>query len=85
MTQKVSILDAGDTLVLSNLEKPWYLHCNEHNNVPITIPDRLLLCVCQLQGENKFLHESLVSCPSTDNIDRNVILQSIWPLFINYK
>ena len=38
MAPKAAILDAGDTLLLSNLDKPWYQHCNEHNNVPIPIP-----------------------------------------------
>ena len=61
MTPKAAILDAGDTLLLSNLDKPWYLYCNEHNNVPIPIPacdytviNRSLLCYCQLQGGNEF-------------------------------
>ena len=35
---KAEILDAGDTLLLSNLHKPWFFHCHEHNNVPIPIP-----------------------------------------------
>ena len=38
MTPTAAILDAGDTLLLSNLDKPWYLHCNEHDSVPIPIP-----------------------------------------------
>ena len=35
ITPKTAILDEGDTLLLSNLDKPSYLHCNEHNNEPI--------------------------------------------------
>ena len=38
MTPKAVIDDAGETLELSNLGKPWYLHCSEHNNMPIPIP-----------------------------------------------
>ena len=64
---------------MSNLDKPWYLHCNTCNNVPIpilaydyTVIDRSLLCNCQLQGGNEFLHESLASCPSADKVDKNL-------------
>ena len=35
---KAAILDAEDTILLSNLDKPWYLHCNEQNDVPLSIP-----------------------------------------------
>ena len=79
MTPKAAIFDAGDTLLLSNLDKPWYLHCNEHNNVPIPIPaydyiviNRSLLSDCQLQEGTEFLHESLASCSSADKVDRNM-------------
>ena len=65
MTPKAAIHDAGETLMLSNLNKP-YSHCNEHNNVPTPLPvfhesviNRSLLCDCQLQGGNEFVHESL--------------------------
>ena len=37
MTSKAAILDAEITLLLSNLDKPWYLQCNEYNNIPIVI------------------------------------------------
>ena len=73
------MLDAGYALLLSNLNKPWYLHCNEHNNVPIPIPaydhtviNGSLLCYCQLQGVNEFLHRSLASCISADKVERNM-------------
>ena len=65
MTPNTAILDGGDTLLLSNMDKPWYLHCKEHNNVPIPIPsydytviNRWLLCSCQLQRGNELLPES---------------------------
>ena len=39
MTPKAAILEAGDTPLLSNLDKPRYLHCkNEHNSIPAPIP-----------------------------------------------
>ena len=76
MTPKSVILNAEETLLLNNLVKPWYLHCNEHNNEPISIPandytvnNRSFLCDCQLQGENEFLHEFSASCPSADKVD----------------
>ena len=37
MTPKAAILYAGDTFLLGNLDKPWYLHCNKHNNVSIPL------------------------------------------------
>ena len=79
MTPKAPILDAGDTLLLSNLDKPHYLHCIKHNNIPISIPvyeytavNRSLSCDCHLQGGNKFLHKSLAFCPYADKINRNI-------------
>ena len=61
MAPKAIILDAGDTLLLHNLDKLWYLHYIEHNNVPIAIPAydytviyTSLLCHCQLQRGNEF-------------------------------
>ena len=75
MTPIAAILDVGDTLLLNNLLKPWYLHCSEHNNVTIPMPaydntviNRSLLCDCQIQGGNEFLHE----CTSADKVDRNM-------------
>ena len=38
MISKVAILNARDTLLLGNLENHGSLHCNEHNNVPVSIP-----------------------------------------------
>ena len=32
MTPKAAVLDTGDSLLLNNLGKPWYLHCDEHNS-----------------------------------------------------
>ena len=37
MASKAAILDAGNTLLMSDLDRPWYLHCNEHNNIPMSI------------------------------------------------
>ena len=55
MAPKAAILDAGDTLLFSNLDKPCYLHFNKHNSIPVpiaacdyTVINRSLLCDCQL-------------------------------------
>ena len=76
---KIAILDAGDTLILSISDKPWYLHCNEPNNMSIPIltydymSSRGLYYVTnQSQGGNEFLPESLASYPSGDKVDRNI-------------
>ena len=62
ITPKAAILDAEDTLLSSNLDKPLYLHCNEHYNVPIPIStydyifiNRSLQCDCQFKRGNGFL------------------------------
>ena len=80
MTPKPHILDAGDTLLLCNIDKLWYIHCDEHNNITIPLPPydctvikRFLICDSH-QGGNEFLHDSLASCPSADRVDRNVYL-----------
>ena len=92
MTSKAAILDAGDTLLLSNMDKPWYLYCSEHSNVPIPIPacvytviNRSLLFNCQLQEGNEYLHESLVSSSSTDKVDSNMYITINMALLINCK
>ena len=66
MTPKAAILHAGDMLLLRNLDNPLYLHCSEHNSVPIPMPaydyaaiSRSLLCDCQLQCSNEFMYELL--------------------------
>ena len=63
MTPKAAILKAQNTPLLSNTDKPWFLHCNEHNIVLSTISTydysliiKSLLCDCQLQEENEFLY-----------------------------
>ena len=79
MTTNTVISDAGDTLLLSNLDKTWYLHCNKHNIVSIPIPandhtaiNKYLLCDCKLEGGNELLHEYLASCSIADEVDRNM-------------
>ena len=79
MTTTAAVLDAGQTLRLSHLDKPWYFHCNEYNDVPMPIPsysytviNRSLLCDCQIQEVSEFVHESLFSRHLTDKVDRNV-------------
>ena len=80
ITQKAVISDAQDTLLLGNLDKPWYLQCNEHNNVPIPIPtydytvtNMSSLSDCQLHGGNEFLHESLASCLLQATVQKHVL------------
>ena len=79
MVQKAAIFDAGETLLLGNVSKPWYLHCKDLNCVLIPIPlyaytviKKSLLYDSQLQGGNEFLCESLASCPSLDKVDRTM-------------
>ena len=59
------ILDAGETILLSNFETPWYLHCNQHNIVSIPIPSYYYTIIngslpynYQIQGSSELLHES---------------------------
>ena len=60
MTCKAVILGAGNSVFFwSNLDKPWYLNCIKHNNVPIPYLPRTIqftidpYYVTQLQGRNE--------------------------------
>ena len=82
MNQKAAILGAGKPPLLSNLNKPWYVNSNEHNSIAAPLPTcvyvsskRSLLCYCQLQGGNEFLHESLVHVPMLISLTETCISQ----------
>ena len=38
MSAQTAILDSANTLLMSKFVRQCYLHCNEHNNVPIPTP-----------------------------------------------
>ena len=81
-----------ERLLLSNLDKPYHFHCNEHFNVPLLIPayehiaiNRSLLCDCQIEEGNKFLHEPLASWSSADKVKRNMYFVINMALAPNWK
>ena len=62
------ILDAGDLLILSNLQKPWTIACKDISGVfeieysTYRILNRLELCECSLTAGNYLLSYTNVNC-----------------------
>ena len=62
------ILDAGDLLILSNLQKPWTIACKdisrvfEIENSTYRILNRLELCDCSLTAGNYLLSYTNINC-----------------------
>ena len=67
------IIDIENTLVLSNLPKPWILMCNGNRKVynvtysTYAIIDRNEFCKCSLSaGYDYYLHKTMLSCDEDD-------------------
>ena len=62
------ILDAGDLLILSNLQKPWTIECKDVSRVfeieysTYRILNRLELCECSLTAGNYLLSYTNINC-----------------------
>ena len=62
------ILDAGDLLILSNLQKPWTIACKDISRVfeieysTYRIPNRSELCECSLTAGNYLLSYTNINC-----------------------
>ena len=62
------ILDAGDILILSNLQKPWTIVCKDVNRTfdlkysTYRILNRLELCECSLTAGNYLLSQTASDC-----------------------
>ena len=65
------ILDAGDLLMLSNLQKPWTIACKDISRVfeieysTYCILNRLELCECSLTAGNYLLSYTNINCGNT--------------------
>ena len=65
------ILDASDLLILSNLQKPWTIACNDVSRVfeieysTYCILNRLELCECSLTAGNYLLSYTNTNCGNT--------------------
>ena len=65
------ILDAGDLLILSNLQKPWTIACKDISRVfeieysTYHILNRLELCECSLTAGNYLLSYTNINCGNT--------------------
>ena len=65
------ILDAGDLLILSNLQKPWTIACKDISRVfeieysTYCILNRLELCECSLTAGNYLLSYTNINCGNT--------------------
>ena len=51
---KPSILDGGYETVLANWPSFKRIVCSTHNNIPIEILNRTILCNCIVEAENNF-------------------------------
>ena len=67
-TLESKILDAGNILILSNLEKPWTIACKDVSRVfeieysTYRILNRLELCECSLTAGNYLLSQTDTNC-----------------------
>ena len=67
-TPESRILDAGDLLILSNLQKPWSIACKDVSQVfeieysTYCILNRLELCECSLTTGNYLLSYTNITC-----------------------
>ena len=84
------VLDAGETMVLFNLPRPWILLCG-HNKRPTEIEmatykvvDCMEFCECSLTAGSFQLDETLVKC-SPETIDKADTLQLTKLFLITYR
>ena len=62
------VLDAGETVILFNLPRPWILVCGKHKRpceiqiATYKILNRTELCKCSLTAGTFLLNETLVQC-----------------------
>ena len=67
-TPESKILDAGNILIISNLQKPWTIACKDISRVfeikysTYHIPNRLQLCECSLTAGNYLLSQTDTNC-----------------------
>ena len=67
-TPELKILDAGNILILSNLQKPWTIACKDISRVfeieysTYHILNRLELCECSLTAGNSLLSQTDTNC-----------------------
>ena len=67
-TPELKILDAGNILILSNLQKPWTIACKDISRVfeieycTYCILNRLELCECSLTAGNYLLSQTDPNC-----------------------
>ena len=68
------ILDAGDLLILSNLQKPWTIACKDISRVfeieysTYCILNRLELCECSLTAGNYLLSYTNINCGNVPEV-----------------
>ena len=66
--QSLKILDAGDILILSNLQKPWTIVCKDVDRTfdleysTYHILNRSELCECSLTAGNYLLSQAASNC-----------------------
>ena len=84
-----TVLHGGDEIVLANWPNDKHIVWNVNDDIPVTIPshpyvlvNRSVLCNCQIEADNQYLLESIVTC---DNKDSNLVMYfTINMVFTNY-
>ena len=72
-TSESKILDAGNILILSNLQKPWTIACKDVSRVfeieysTYCILNRSELCECSLTAGNYLLSQTDTNCGARDS------------------
>ena len=74
----LTVLDAGDEIVLANWPNDKHIICNVNNDIPVKIQshpyvlvNRSILCNCEIEVDNHYLLESLATC---DNKANNLVM-----------
>ena len=85
-----SMLDGGQNIILANWPSYKRLICTYNNNIPVNIPshpyvllDRNILCNCDIEAEDNFLLESLVTC-GENNIQKLEMLFTVNLAFLDH-
>ena len=84
-----TVLDGGDEIILANWPNDKHLICNINNDIPVKIPshpyvlvNRIILCNCRIEADNRHLLESIASCDK--RITKLTMCFTINLVFTNY-
>ena len=76
-----SVLDAGDKILLANIETPWSIRCEHrtvpirHNGHPFAVIDRRSLCGCSITTASHYVVPKISNCD-----DKKLGMEILYPL-----